>query len=697
MSSATAADAAAIVAACPHPDAPLALLSSWPHPDTFAQDLVQQLRAAVEAFKSDNGSSKSLTALAKAFKNAGCALDHAAPPPGQHVFLVGERAILQDLKQRADLNGCVAVVKCAADDVEGDGRVEVCAGLGGKKEMLRVRPANMRLDWHVAADVHVTSVGRGVVVRRLDSAARGRVCRVAAYDAATRSVSLLMEAGESSATHGSSMCFSVSDVVPAAYGDISKEVHSCAMKVIMKAAAERHTPGVTAAFNALESCATFYIRCARDDEAARACVSVLKLLHTGGRIITPRDAEVRRSWTGQFLITCTNFLYCHFRNNSCFAAAVSVLRQCKQIVVDNEGLDSINVAAIHHNIAGLHERLDQYDDAEAEYKHALRISELTIGRSSEPFADILLGLGALHEKQNRLDDAEAAYKEALVLFEGKNGRESHLVAQVLSNLAVVQERQERLDEAEKTYEEAMRIKVLVLGHETLDVAEILNNLAGLYQKLHRLDDAATSLHEALRLRVKVLGKESLEVAETLSKLAVLHSLQDQLQDAEAMHTEALRIRKLKLGPESFKVSTNIHSMAALYQRRGLLDEAEAMFKEALRIQELRLGRDSVHVAAILSDLAILHEEQGRVQLCEDLLVEALRIRVQVLGHDTLEVATSLQNLGGLHERQGRVNEAETCFMEALRIQELKLGTTNIGAASTRNRLSELHPPPLSDI
>jgi tetratricopeptide (TPR) repeat protein len=697
MSTATAADAAAKQAACPHPDASRVLLSSCPHPDSFAPDLVQQLRAAVEVFKEDNGSSKSLTVLAKAFKNAGCALDRAAPAPGQHTFLAGERAMLQDLKQRSDLNGCVAVVKCEANDVEGDGRVEVCVGAGSKKETLRVRPANMRLDWHVAADAHVTSIGSGVIVRRLDSEARGKACRVEAYDAETRLVSVLMEGEGRSATGGGSARVAVFDVVPAAYGDISKEVHSCAMKVIMKAVAERHTPGVTAALNALESCAKFHIRCARDDEAARVCVTVLKLLHTGGRIgMSSRDVEVRRSWTGDFVLKCTNYMYVHFRNSSCFASAVPVLVQCKQIVVDNEGPQSINVAAIHHNIASLHERLDQYDDAEVEYKTALSILDAQLGRSSEPFADILLGLGALHEKQNRLDDAEMAYQEALVIFQALS--QQYLVAQVLSYLAVVMERQERLDEAEKTYEEAMRIKVVLLGPESLDVAEILNNLAGLYQKLRRIDAAATSLHEALRIRVKMLGKESLDVAETLSKLATVHSLQNQLQDAEALHTEALRIRKLKLGPESFKASASMHSIAALYQQRGLLDDAEAMFKEALRIQELRLGGNSVHVAGILRDLAALHEEQGRLQACEDLLERALRIKQLAHGHDALETAASLQDIGGLCERQGRVSEAESYFKEALRIQELKLGEAGIiGAASTRNKLSELHPPPLAYI
>jgi tetratricopeptide (TPR) repeat protein len=706
---AAAADLATILASCSHPDATRALLTSCPHPDCFAQDIVRALRASVDAFKSDAPGAKALPAIVKAFKDAASALDLAAPAHGQHLFKPGERIIVRDLKQRADLNGCVGVVKTAADDVDGDGRVDVSVTVGGKKEMLRLKPLNLQLEWHCAAKVHVTCVGRNVILRTLDSVAQNRrtvppldsmvqtrltggtVRRVVSYDAASQCVALHEEASSGSAL------VSIADVFPAAYQDIAEEVHGSALKLLAKAVAERHTPAVVAAFAALQSCVVFKIRCAREDEAAHYCCTVLKDLHTGGRIVTARDAEVRRSWTGDFLITCTNYLYCHFRNSCGFEAAVSVLVMCKMIVADNEGEDSVNVAAIHHNIATLCEQLDLYEDAEVEYKNALRITELKLGRSSEPVGDILLGLGALHEKQNRLDDAVTAYTEALNIFEEKKGHDTQLVAQVLANLAVIQDRLELRDVAEKTYEEAMRIKVLVFGKESLDVAEILNNLAGLYQKQHRLSDAAAALQEALRIRVTALGKETLDVADTLGNLARLFTLQNRLEEAENLHMEALRIRKLKLGADSFKVATSIHSIAVLYKERGLLDRAEEMFKDALAIVEYRLGIDSVHAVEILSDLGLLLEQQGRLRECEFMLLEALRIRVKGLGRQTLETATSLEILGGFFERQGRVSEAQNYFEEALRIQESKLGKGNIGASSARNRLSELHPPPLSDI
>jgi tetratricopeptide (TPR) repeat protein len=671
------------------------MLSHCPHPDSFAPDLVQQLRAAVEAFKEDNGGSKSLTVLAKAFKNAGCALDRAAPAPGQHTFVAGERAMLHDLKQRADLNGCVAVVKCEANDVEGDGRVEVCVGPGSKKETLRVRPANMRLDWHVAADAHVTSVGSGVMVRRLDSEARGKVCRVEAYDAETRMVSVLVEGEGPSATGGGSARVAIFDVVPAAYGDIAKEVLSCSMKVIMKAVAERHTPGVTAALNALESCATFHIRCARDDEAARVCVTVLKLLHTGGRSgMSARDVEVRRSWTGDFLMNCINVIDPRFRLHGYFKSSCCVLVLCKQILEDFQGGNSLQVAGLLHNIGVLHQEQDHFDEAAAAFQESVRISGGQLGQDSLQVADSLVCLAALFEKQSRLADAENTYTHVLRVREAKLGHDSVPVAAVLNSLGSLMWTLARFSEADSMFKEALRINALLLGHDSSEVAHTLNNIACMYQKQDRHQEAVAILNEALRIKELRFGRDSIHYADALNNLAGLHMKQGQLEDSERMYRHALRIKELAYGHDSLKVSFTISSLAVVLRMQGRLQEAAASYKEALRIQVMIAGPSSLDVARTLNNLAVLHERLLNLEQAEAAFKAALDIMDEKVGRESTEVAGLLGNLGTFYERHDRLAEAEIMYKEALRINELHGSSC---AAGSRSNLDDLHPPPLSDI
>ena len=65
------------------------------HPDTYVPGLIKEMQAAVQIFKSTNGSIASLATAADVFKRVTSALNRGAPPQGQHNFRVGQRGILQ--------------------------------------------------------------------------------------------------------------------------------------------------------------------------------------------------------------------------------------------------------------------------------------------------------------------------------------------------------------------------------------------------------------------------------------------------------------------------------------------------------------------------------------------------------------------------------------------------------------------------
>jgi hypothetical protein len=171
------------------PDVELSPLSS-PHPDSFVLALTRQLRNCLKLFTAENGSAASLSAVAEIFKSVSSALNFAAPPPGQHGFRVGQRGILQGLKQLPELNGSIVVVKTAADVKEGDGRLEVYLASGSRKDTIRIKPANLRFEQHVMAEAHAASLGHLVNVTSRNDVFHGAACRVIAFDPASRMVTV---------------------------------------------------------------------------------------------------------------------------------------------------------------------------------------------------------------------------------------------------------------------------------------------------------------------------------------------------------------------------------------------------------------------------------------------------------------------------------------------------------------------------
>lgn len=340
-----------------------------PHPDSYAQDLVQEFRAAVEAFQAEHRSRDALAAVAKAFKRAASVLDHCAPPPGEHEFTIGDRVILCNLQNRADLNNCVAVVKCKADPVDGDGRVEVSVGAGSRKEMLRIKPSNLRLEWHLAAESHVTQPGSRVQVRQLDSSLRGKICQVISSNPSSRTVSVRPE--KTTTTSGIADV-AASGLVPAVYIIIAKEVQSHAEAIATHAAGVAATPTISALINATHSCAEFYIRCARGEDAARVCVGVMEALRSGGQASTTpssrlQDHYERLAWISSFLGVCMHHVDPKLQRGCWYNAACALLMLCKSVISSIQGSDSYNFFVLLNNLAGLLMKQNRLDESEAMY------------------------------------------------------------------------------------------------------------------------------------------------------------------------------------------------------------------------------------------------------------------------------------------------------------------------------------------
>jgi tetratricopeptide (TPR) repeat protein len=738
---------------------PDALLLSCPHPHSFVPSLLLELRNATEAvctassaLNSKSVSVKIIDSLSKVFARATTTLDCAAPPPGQHLYKVGERIILQGLKQRPDLNGCCGVVRSAFDQTDGVDRIEVSVGSGKSKQSLSVRPSNMRLEWHVAADVHVAVVGQRAMLRILGSALSGRICCVESLDPSTSLVSLtavkdeLSEEADDAARSPAFDVVHVSDIVPAAYFDVVDEVHRCALKVVLMQGSHIAVPAVNVVMRAVKSGADFCLRCSRFDEAVRVLVSVLNLLHTSTRsslTMSRIHVEDYKKRTMAFIEMCHDVVDDLQKIYNQFDAACALVVECKDVCEDIEGQDSLIFASELRVLAGIYQKLNRLADAETLLNRAMQILTLKFGRESLEISETLNNLALVLSAQDRIADAEALFRESILIKEREYGRDSLKVASLLKNLAyllfenfsdryeevesmyqeilriegihvgpdslevgmttnslgLMYEKQGRFSDAERMFRESLRVRQLVLGHESLLVAKTMCNVAGLLVKMNRFADAEEFRKEVVRIKKMKLGCNSLEVAAALQLLASLYEKQDRLDDAQAAFKEALQIQQQKTGHESLEVCRTLEYLCCVYEKQLRIPDAVAACKEVLRLKEMHFGHESIEVANSMNNLAVIYFRyySDRLGDAEAMYKETMRIGELQVGHDSENVALTLENLGLMHEKQGRLAEAEALYSECLRIYESKLGHDAPETESMRDRLAVLYPPVLSDI
>ncbi len=197
-----------------------------------------------------------------------------------------------------------------------------------------------------------------------------------------------------------------------------------------------------------------------------------------------------------------------------------------------EKMDDKNELSKAHNNRGiLLKEMGRKEDAEAEYRDALRINPDYVAAHNN--------LGTLLGEMGRKEDAEAEYREAL--------RINSNYAAVHINLGVLLGNVGRKEDAEAEYRESLRINP--------DFAEAHNNLGNLLKEMGRKEDAEAEYRDALRINpdsaeahgnLGILYSETGKKEEAKKELEIAKELFDvQGREADVKKTEEL-LKSLKV-------------------------------------------------------------------------------------------------------------------------------------------------------
>jgi hypothetical protein len=308
-----------------------------------------------------------------------------------------------------------------------------------------------------------------------------------------------------------------------------------------------------------------------------------------------------------------------------------------------------------------------FSEAESLLIKAQQILEEQHGPESKEVAVVLKSLSLVHFHTNRLAEAEPLMRRALAIAEQSYGALHPNVARDLNNLAAMLQETNRFAEAEPLMRRALAISEQSYGADHSDVAIKLNNLAQLLQSTNRFAEAEPLMRRALAIDEQSYGAEHSDVAIKLNNLAQLLQSTNRLAEAEPLIRRALSIDEQSYGPEHPTVATRLNNLATLLKATNRLAEAEPLMRRALSIAQQTYGAEHPEVAARLNNLAQLLQATNRLAEAEPLMRRALAIDEQSYGADHANVAIFLNNLVLLLQGTNRLTEAELLMRRVVTI------------------------------
>jgi eukaryotic-like serine/threonine-protein kinase len=200
-------------------------------------------------------------------------------------------------------------------------------------------------------------------------------------------------------------------------------------------------------------------------------------------------------------------------------AALGYEKQALQVADARLGPDNYEDKQFLTDIAGLHQRKHEYEEAETALLKAKSIDEHLLGTDDFQLVFTLGPLGTIELQLGRVDQALALEQRALDLQTRHAGLNHPVAPGILEALGDVSKKKGDLRSAIADYRRALAIREHLMGPDNVEVGESLVKLGSALGEAHQTKEATSLLTRAVALRQRESEAHPADLAEAQFALA----------------------------------------------------------------------------------------------------------------------------------------------------------------------------------
>ncbi|UJR09936.1 hypothetical protein I4U23_014158 [Adineta vaga] len=346
---------------------------------------------------------------------------------------------------------------------------------------------------------------------------------------------------------------------------------------------------------------------------------------------------------------------------------------------------------ITSNLADIHRKKGDYDEARELYLKSLKQAEALHGQNHPTIADIMNNLAVLLKKEGKYNEALDYLKQALKISKHFHGPRHPTIGIYLTNVGDIYRKQGHFKIAEATYKEALNALQDSLGPDHIEVAEVLNSMGLILKKRADYDGAEKLYKRAIKIVHNTFGENEphYKLGIYYNNLADLDRKRNQFDSALQLYQRALISIEKTLGLQHSEAAEILHNIGQVQHQLGNYDQAIEYINRALFIIKKEFGDKHYKYGMFLNSLGLAYAMMNDYRIAYIHVKQALQILLNNLGPDHIEVCDAYSSLGEIcmkfviqlyqekqknpNEKDGKLQEAKKNFIEAQRIVQATFG------------------------
>jgi tetratricopeptide (TPR) repeat protein len=280
-------------------------------------------------------------------------------------------------------------------------------------------------------------------------------------------------------------------------------------------------------------------------------------------------------------------------------ACVLRARAIEDALVDEfRGADAARIRSKTLSVSGeISRRSGDYAAAQRELLGAIEVVENEFGERSEELAEVRNNLGVLYKYWGRFDDGLALYRQALATFVETHGEESLPVAGVYHNIGGILHARGDFAAAEQPAREAWRISRCHFGDDDVRTIADAVAYAAVLDGLERYALSEGIYRRGLAVFERTYGVRHPETAAVLHNLAAVVAARGDPENAIALYRRALAVKAECALADSGEIALTCNNLGKLLMETGRTEEAVVLLRRAVTELQDRLTDGHPHLEA----------------------------------------------------------------------------------------------------